>query len=111
MQAVVAIITSARNSNTNNFIIYNSKTIPLFLHPPVISISGNTYDWNEKSGKEGHDVGVIAQEVEKVLPEAVTERDNGYLAVDYHKIIPLLIESIKDLSAKVESLEQKLLDK
>ena len=35
MQAVVAIITSARNSNTNNFIIYNSKTIPLFLHPPV----------------------------------------------------------------------------
>jgi hypothetical protein len=77
----------------------------------VISISGNTYDWNEKSGKEGHDVGVIAQEVEKVLPEAVTERDNGYLAVDYHKIIPLLIESIKDLSAKVESLEQKLLDK
>ena len=35
MQAVAAIMISARNSNTNNFIIYNSKTIPLFLHPPV----------------------------------------------------------------------------
>jgi hypothetical protein len=77
----------------------------------VMSISGNTYDWNEKSGKEGHDVGVIAQEVQSILPEAVTERDNGYLAVDYHKIVPLLIESIKNLNEKVESLEQRLLDK
>ena len=52
----------------------------------VLSISGNTFDWNEKSNKSGHDVGLIAQEIEKVLPEAVTTRDNGYLAVDYHKV-------------------------
>jgi hypothetical protein len=83
----------------------------------VLSISGNTFDWNEKSNKSGHDVGVIAQEIEKVLPEAVVTRDNGYLAVDYHKVVPLLIEAVKELTAKVESLEydfaslQKLLDK
>ena len=77
----------------------------------VLSISGNTYIWNEKSGKEGNDVGVIAQEVLEVLPEAVVTRDNGYLAVDYHKIVPLLVEAIKELSAKVENLEQKLTDK
>jgi hypothetical protein len=77
----------------------------------VLSISGNTYIWNEKSGKEGNDVGVIAQEILEVLPEAVTTRDNGYLAVDYHKIVPLLVEAIKELSAKVENLEQKLTDK
>jgi len=83
----------------------------------VLSISGNTFDWNEKSNKSGHDVGVIAQEIEKVLPEAVITRDNGYLAVDYHKVVPLLIEAVKELTAKVESLEhdfaslQKLLDK
>jgi len=77
----------------------------------VNSISGNTYDWNEESGKQGHDVGVIAQEVLEVLPEAVITRDNGYLAVDYHKVIPLLVESIKSLSKKVEILEQKLSDK
>ena len=71
----------------------------------VLSISGNTYDWNKTSGKEGHDVGVIAQEVLKVLPEAVTTRDNGYLAVDYQRIVPLLVEAIKELSAKVENLE------
>ena len=71
----------------------------------VLSISGNTYDWNEKSNKTGHDVGVIAQEILEVLPEAVTTRDNGYLAVDYQKIVPLLVEAIKELSAKVENLE------
>ncbi len=73
----------------------------------VLSISGNTYDWNEKSNKEGHDVGVIAQEVLEVLPEAVTTRDNGYLAVDYQKIVPLLVEAVKELSAKVKDLENK----
>ena len=73
----------------------------------VLSISGNTYDWNENSGKEGHDVGVIAQEVLEVLPEAVTTRDNGYLAVDYQKIVPLLVEAVKELSAKVKDLENK----
>mgnify|MGYP003321317837 CR=1 FL=1 len=77
----------------------------------VLNLSGNTFDWNDKSNKSGHDVGVIAQEVLEVLPEAVIERDNGYLAVDYHKIIPLLVESIKELSGKVEDLEQRLQDK
>ena len=77
----------------------------------IISISGNTFDWNEKSNKEGHDVGLIAQEIREALPEAVIERDNGYLAVDYHKVVPLLVEAIKELSDKVEVLEQKLQDK
>ena len=77
----------------------------------VLSISGNTYDWVQGSGKEGSDVGVIAQELLDVLPEAVTTRETGYLAVRYEKIIPLLIEAIKDLSAKVEDLQQKLNDK
>jgi len=77
----------------------------------VVSISGNTFDWNDKSNKSGNDVGLIAQEIEKVLPEAVTTRDNGYLAVDYHKVVPLLVEAIKELSGKVDALEQKLSDK
>jgi len=84
------------------------------IHDPlskVVSISGNTFDWNDKSNKSGNDVGLIAQEIEKVLPEAVTTRDNGYLAVDYHKVVPLLVEAIKELSGKVDALEQKLQDK
>jgi hypothetical protein len=83
----------------------------------VLSISGNTFTWNDKSHHTGEDVGVVAQEIREVLPQIVTERDNGYLAVDYQKIVPLLIEAIKELNAKVENLEydfaslQKLLDK
>jgi hypothetical protein len=71
----------------------------------VLSISGNTFDWNEKSEKEGNDVGVVAQEILKVLPEAVTTRDNGYLAVRYEKLVPLLIEAIKELKAEINELK------
>ena len=77
----------------------------------VLSISGNTFDWNEESGKKGTEAGVIAQEVLEVLPEVVTTRDNGYLAVHYDKIVPLLIEAVKELSRKVDELQQKLNDK
>jgi hypothetical protein len=71
----------------------------------VLLISGNTFDWNEKSDKEGNDVGVIAQEILEVLPEAVTTRDNGYLAVRYEKLVPLLIEAIKELKAEIDELK------
>jgi hypothetical protein len=57
---------------------------------------------------EGHDVGVIAQEVEKVIPEIVTTRDNGYKAVKYEKIVPLLIEAIKELSNEVKELKSQI---
>jgi hypothetical protein len=77
----------------------------------VEAISGNTYDWKEGfeeiHSHTGHDLGVIAQEIEKVLPEVVINRENGYKAVDYEKIVPLLIEAIKELSAKVKELENK----
>lgn len=84
----------------------------------LLGISGNTYDWNEISGKNGSDTGVIAQEIEALgLPGLVETRDNGYLAVRYERLVPLLIEAIKELTTKVENLEydfaslQKLLDK
>ena len=52
-------------------------------------------------------MGVIAQEIEEILPQIVTNRDNGFKAVQYEKIIPLLIEAVKELSAKVDRLENK----
>ena len=74
----------------------------------VKSISGNTFDWKEESDNEGLDTGVIAQEIESLgLPGIVRTKDDGYKSVQYHKIIPLLIEAIKELSAKVDTLENK----
>ena len=51
---------------------------------------------------------MIAQEVEEVLPEVVQTRDNGYKAVKYEKLVPLLIESIKELKEEVNGLKSKL---
>jgi hypothetical protein len=75
----------------------------------LLQMSGVTFDWIEKEevhSHKGHDVGVIAQEVEAVLPEVVVTRDNGYKAVNYEKIVPLLIESIKDLKAEIDELKK-----
>jgi hypothetical protein len=77
----------------------------------VSQIGGYEFDWNneiEIHGYEGHDVGVIAQEIEKVLPEVVTTRDNGYKAVKYEKLVALLIESNKELLKRIEVLESKI---
>ena len=75
----------------------------------LLQISGVEFDWIEKKevhSHKGHDVGVIAQEVEEILPEVVVTRDNGYKAVNYEKIVPLLIEAIKDLKAEVDELKK-----
>lgn len=71
----------------------------------VISISGNTFEWNENSPQSGKDAGVIAQEIQEVLPEAVIKREDGHLSVSYTKIIPLLIEAIKDLKKEINDLK------
>tara|TARA_Y100000592_G_scaffold91054_1_gene150529 strand:- start:518 stop:4141 length:3624 start_codon:yes stop_codon:yes gene_type:complete len=75
----------------------------------ISQISGNTFDWNSEKQNiyNGKDYGVIAQEIQKVMPELVDTRDNGYLAVKYDKIVPLLIESIKELKKEIEELKSK----
>jgi hypothetical protein len=71
----------------------------------VEQISGVEYDWNTdlQSTYTGHDVGVLAQEIEKILPEAVTTREDGYKAVKYEKIVPLLIQAIKELKEQINA--------
>ena len=88
----------------------------------VDQLNGYYYEWNDvaksldggKSFKEGIEVGVSAQEIEKVLPEVVTEApivkvenlDVDYKTVYYDKIVPLLIEAIKELRAEVKKLKE-----
>ena len=94
----------------------------------VNAISGVTYNGNDLVAEYGYDdrsqqVGVLAQEVQKVLPEAVkhapfdiaTDADGveysksgeTYLTVQYEKLVPLLVEAIKELTKRVEELESK----
>jgi hypothetical protein len=78
-------------------------------------LNGFTYKFNDIGEKLGFNpnityAGVSAQEVQKVLPEVVHPApvDSNYITVQYDKVIPLLIEAIKELSDKVDSLEQRL---
>jgi hypothetical protein len=77
----------------------------------VQSLKGVTWNWNENADELQQtlpNVGVIAQDVEKVLPELVTNRDNGYKGVDYAKLTGLLIEAIKEQQKEIDSLKEKL---
>ena len=73
----------------------------------VSQIRGVEFDWNEnQTVYEGHDIGVIAQEVEKVAPEIVVTRDDGYKAVNYQKLTALLIEAVKELKEEIKELKK-----
>ena len=80
----------------------------------VLALRGVSFTWNEKTKRNGKDdIGLIAQEVQRVLPELVLEantlgtEDQTHLTVDYAKTVAVLIEAVKELSAKVEALENK----
>lgn len=70
----------------------------------INAIDGVYFNWKDK---EERNAGVIAQQVQKVLPEVVSEDKNGYLNVDYGGIVPLLLEAIKELESRVNELENK----
>ena len=85
----------------------------------IIKLQGVTFDWKEKAkdlDKEGnpidlqqwkHDVGFIAQDVQKVIPELIRENDNGMLSMRHQGIAPILLEAIKELKAEIEELKNK----
>ena len=81
----------------------------------VMKLNGFTYKHNEVAGELGLNTdkrfaGVFAQELQEVLPEAVQKSpvSDEYLTVQYEKVVPLLIEAIKELSSKVASLENQI---
>jgi len=108
--------TSGRIDAANDVVAFSTSDVRLKENivpiPNAIEkirkISGNTYDWKAElkdvHGYEGNDVGVIAQEVEEVLPQLVQDRDNGYKAVKYDKLVALLIEGIKEQQQHIDNL-------
>lgn len=90
----------------------NIKNIenPLSL---LLNLNGVSYNWKTKEYKErefseGRHYGLIAQEVEKVLPDMVKEDDNGEKAIAYTELIPLLLEAIKQQQKDIEQLQNKV---
>jgi len=72
-------------------------------------LNGVEFDWNDKQDLyKGHDIGVIAQEVEEVLPEIVDTRQDGHKAVKYDRMVALLIEAVKEQQQQINELKEKL---
>ena len=89
----------------------NITVIPNALDK-INAISGNTFTWKSSATTPEYfqgitdDTGVIAQEVEALgLPGITTTRDDGTKAVRYERLVPVLIQAVKELSAKVSALE------
>jgi hypothetical protein len=80
----------------------------------VEAMRGVSYTWNKGKRKGQSEIGVIAQEVEKVFPEIVKEKEmpmidgETYKTVDYEKMVGVLIEAVKELSAQVKELKEEI---
>jgi len=97
---VVAFSTSDRRHKNNIVLISDALS-------KVTKLNGVTWEWNEDvddATKETPKTGLIAQEVQEVLPEVVKERADGFLALDYSKTIGLLVEAIKEQQTQIHSL-------
>lgn len=79
----------------------------------VENLRGVEYYWNNTAkdigltNEESLQIGVLAQEVEKLYPSLVYNHKDGFKRVNYDKLVPILIEAIKELSARVKVLEGK----
>jgi hypothetical protein len=106
---ITAFFSSDRSLKTNIKNIDNALD-------KITKINGVSFDWTddillERGGEDDyfnrkHDVGVIAQEIEQVLPEVVGTRENGIKAVKYDRIVALLIEGIKELKAELDEVKK-----
>ncbi|MTI30012.1 tail fiber domain-containing protein, partial [Xanthovirga aplysinae] len=88
----------------------NIKTIENPLEK-VKKIGGYSFEWEaNQEAYQGQDIGVIAQEIEDIfpIPNVVCTKEDGYKAVKYEKLIALLIESVKELSAQNEQLNNRI---
>jgi len=70
-------------------------------------IKGISHEWINKHQTSRREVGVIAQDVQKVYPELVAKCGNGYLSVNYPKLTAVLLQSVKELKAKVLEIASK----
>ncbi|MDD2871863.1 MAG: tail fiber domain-containing protein [Candidatus Gracilibacteria bacterium] len=73
----------------------------------VSKINGVTYNWKNKNKDQRLQYGVIAQEVEKLIPELVSEDDKGIKSVNYIGFTPVLIEAVKELRKENENLKKQ----
>lgn len=75
----------------------------------ILEINPVRFTWNKKqSTYAGEDIGLIAQEVQEIIPEIVQQRENETLAIRYEKLVPVLVGAIQEQQNKIEALEKQI---
>lgn len=117
---VAASATTGRIDASNDIVGFSSSDIRLKKDISILEnatealakLRGVSYVWDPQSfdihGYTGKDYGIIAQDVEKVFPEMVQHRDNGYLAVRYERLIGVLVAAVNEQSKRIQELEARL---
>ena len=90
------------NSSSDKRLKKNIKTVTGALDA-VDALRGVSFEWKEGGAKA---IGMIAQEVQEVIPEVVTTDDNGYMGIKYTNVIGVLVEAIKELKAEFEAYKK-----
>jgi hypothetical protein len=101
---ITAYYTSDRRHKNNIQTISNAVL-------KVKQLNGVTWEWNDDVNevtKSTPKTGLIAQEVQQVLPQVVTERQDGFLALDYSKMVGLLVEAIKEQQIQIDQLKAQI---
>lgn len=96
---VSGTVTAADFNTTSDISLKQNINVIDSALSKISQLNGYTFNW-KNNDKEA--VGIMAQEVEKVLPQIVATGEDGYKKVSYDSLIPLLIEAVKELSAKVK---------
>ncbi len=107
------LLTSGIDENSDIRLKHNINPIYDALSK-VTQMRGVTYNWRteefpERNFEKDIQFGLIAQELEKIIPELVTTDGDGYKAIEYSHLVPVLIEAIKELEAK-NNLQQTTID-
>lgn len=103
-----AVLSGDLTLNSDERLKKNVKSIKGALKT-LSDIDGKTYQWKDKSKRTGTQHGLIAQELEKVLPELVKTKVDGMKTVNYQGMIPVLVNAVNELSEKNKKQEERLL--
>lgn len=98
---------------TNSFTNVSDKKLKKNIKPIKNSLSkikklnGVYYKWKDSSINKKKNIGFIAQDIKKIIPEVVNKIDNNTLGIEYDKLTPIIVESIKELDKKINNINLK----
>ncbi len=104
----VASLVSASDERYKKNIQPLQRSLDKVTHLTGVSYEWKTEEYNGKGFKEGRQIGLIAQGVEKIFPELVQTDDIGYKAVAYDKLVPVLIEAVKEQQTTIATQKKEI---